>query len=894
MTGQTANAAVPAALGAALSDRYRIVRELGRGGMATVYLAEDVRHRRNVAIKVLHPELTAVIGAERFLKEIELTAGLQHPHILPLFDSGEADGQLFYVMPFVDGETLRARLERETQLPVADALSIARETADALQYAHERGVIHRDIKPENILLQGGHALVADFGIALAVQQAGGQRMTQTGLSLGTPQYMAPEQAMGDRNVDARADVYALGAVVYEMLAGEPPFTGASAQAIVAKVLTATPAPIAQTRATVPPQVEHAVATALAKLPADRFASARAFADALTNPSTISSMSAARGASARSWRERSATWLAAAVIVLLATTVWALTRHEASPTIGVTRLDVMLPVATRRSDVMISPDGSTLAFAGTVNGDTAVFVRRLDGEPTFHKLAGSDGALGAPAFSPDNQWIVFRRRDSSFVKISVNGGGAVTITRSPLLTNYPHWGTADLIIGSTSAGIWRYPLSGDAPKMIVANTGRFARLLPDGSGILFARGASIFVYDLKTNAVTELVKRAQDPEYVKTGHLLYISDDGSLVAVPFDLHRHAITGAPVNLVDHIGGLGPQRGYSVSETGVLVYRDGARSRGLTGQPTQLVSLSLDGGIEPLTSAGGTQVTPRVSHDGATITYATQRPAKDEESDIFTVDLATKRPSQLTFSGDSYAPVWSLDDKRILFSKGKLGDADLYERPAENSGAEHQVLAMPLQQVATAWMQDGTIAFESSDNLQSDLYTYNPKTGGQPKPYLNAAWSESDFNLSPDGTLAVVRSLETGSPEVWIRGYPDPQSKWRVAGGTSPKWSPDGKYVYYWHVKTGPDSLFRARIDRTRGVVVQQPEAVLEFSTREQGAAAEIGWDFFPDGKRIVIAQLAASPQARADTAAALQMPARYVVVLNWFTELKARMRSQSARP
>src|SRR5512146_1352577 len=222
-------------LRSALADRYRIERELGAGGMATVYLAEDLKHHRKVAIKVLHAELSAILGPERFLKEIELTASLQHPHILPLFDSGSADGLLYYVMPYVDGETLRSRLERERQLPIADAVRIATESADALQYAHEHGVVHRDIKPENILLQNGHALVADFGIALAVEQAGGQRMTQTGLSLGTPQYMAPEQAMGERSVDARADIYALGAVTYEMLAGEPPFAAPTAQAIVARV-----------------------------------------------------------------------------------------------------------------------------------------------------------------------------------------------------------------------------------------------------------------------------------------------------------------------------------------------------------------------------------------------------------------------------------------------------------------------------------------------------------------------------------------------------------------------------------------------------------------------------------------------------------------------------------
>ena len=216
-----------ARLAAALADRYRIERELGAGGMATVYLAADLKHGRRVAIKVLHAEFSAALGAERFLKEIALTASLQHPHILPLFDSGSVGGLLYYVMPYVEGETLRGRLKRERQLPIADAVRIATEAADALAYAHERGVVHRDIKPENILLQGGHSLVADFGIALAVEQAGGggQRMTQTGFSLGTPQYMSPEQATGEREVGPRSDIYSLGVVTYEMLVGEPPFAG---------------------------------------------------------------------------------------------------------------------------------------------------------------------------------------------------------------------------------------------------------------------------------------------------------------------------------------------------------------------------------------------------------------------------------------------------------------------------------------------------------------------------------------------------------------------------------------------------------------------------------------------------------------------------------------------
>src|SRR6478672_7592139 len=267
-------------LRAALADRYRIERELGQGGMATVYLAEDLRHERKVAIKVLRPELSAVIGAERFLREIKTIATLQHPHILGLIDSGEVNGTAYYVMPFVEGESLRDRLRREKQLPIADAVRLAREVASALDYAHRQGVIHRDIKPENILLHDGSALVADFGIALAVQQAGGQRLTQTGLSLGTPQYMSPEQAMGERTIDARSDIYALAAVTYEMLTGDPPFTGSTMQAVVAKLLSAEPERPTLTRKTIPLGVEQAVLTGLAKLPADRFATAAEFANAL--------------------------------------------------------------------------------------------------------------------------------------------------------------------------------------------------------------------------------------------------------------------------------------------------------------------------------------------------------------------------------------------------------------------------------------------------------------------------------------------------------------------------------------------------------------------------------------------------------------------------------------
>ncbi|HTS88921.1 MAG TPA: protein kinase [Gemmatimonadales bacterium] len=284
---------------AAFADRYQLERELGQGGMATVYRAMDLKHQRMVAIKVLRPELAAALGKERFLREITTTANLRHPNILPVFDSGEARdpgsrgdaagrSYIYYVMPLVEGEGLRDRLSREHQLPVQESLEIAREVADALEYAHGRGVIHRDIKPENILLERGHAVVADFGIARAVTVAGSDRLTETGLAVGTPAYMSPEQSVGEAVLDGRSDLYALACVLYEMLAGEPPFSGPTAQAVIAKRFRDPPPGVRRLRPTVPPAVEQALLTALARAPADRYPSCAAFVEAWTSTEAGSS------------------------------------------------------------------------------------------------------------------------------------------------------------------------------------------------------------------------------------------------------------------------------------------------------------------------------------------------------------------------------------------------------------------------------------------------------------------------------------------------------------------------------------------------------------------------------------------------------------------------------
>ena len=429
-------------LSAAVGDRYRIERELGRGGMATVYLAEDVKHHRRVAIKVLHAELAAMLGPDRFLKEIALTASLQHPNILPLFDSGSADGLLYYVMPYVEGETLRGRLTRERQLPIADSTRIAAEVADALAYAHRHGVIHRDIKPENILLQDGRALVADFGIALAVEQAGGgQRITQTGLSLGTPQYMSPEQATGEREIGPRTDVYSLGAVTYEMLIGEPPFTGPTAQAIVAKVITEEPKRLIPQRRSVSPALEDAVLTSLEKLPADRFDSAEAFEKALTDSQAESGRTTGPG---RAGRERATpayrspvVWLAA-VVIAAAAAYFLGTRvtERRSPIAEFGRARKVTWEPGLEIHPSLSPDGHYVAYAFGTTADTRIYVRQVSGGRSTRLNDDSLALQTNPSWSPDGSRVLFLS----------NGG----VFSSPLSGGVAR--PADAAVGSRRGGV----------------------------------------------------------------------------------------------------------------------------------------------------------------------------------------------------------------------------------------------------------------------------------------------------------------------------------------------------------------------------------------------------------------------------------------------------------
>ena len=554
-------------LAPALAGRYTIERELGAGGMATVYLAHDVRHDRKVALKLLRPELAAILGGERFLKEIRLTANLQHPHILGLHDSGEADGLVYYVMPYVEGESLRQRLVREHQLPIEETIRIATEVAGALDYAHRHGVIHRDIKPENILLHDGSALVADFGIALAASRSdGGTRLTETGMSLGTPHYMSPEQAMGEREITAKSDVYALGCVVYEMLSGEPPFTGPTAQAIVARVMTEQPRSLTLQRHSVPPHVEAAVNRALEKLPADRFATAAQFADALTHPELTASRTAATPGLAprvERWRR----WFGvaaggAAVLAAVAAWGWLRAPHEVT-TRQYIGLGDSVVLSTQFPSMALSPDGSLFVFKDDRQNGRLWMKKR--GELNATPLNGTERAQN-PVFSPDGQWVAFLA-DSRLKKVPVSGGPSVTVADSAA----PGFGGVAWLDDGTLVYVppnllelRRVSATGGPSTLILSSrntaiagggTGHPVAL-PGARGVLFQLCASscvtmsVHVLDLRTGKEKPLVDDAAQAWYLPDGHLFYVRRDGVGLIAPFDLGRLEITGTAVPVLDGV--------------------------------------------------------------------------------------------------------------------------------------------------------------------------------------------------------------------------------------------------------------------------------------------------------------------------------------------------------
>ncbi len=801
-----------------LSDRYRLDRELGQGGMATVYLAEDLKHSRKVAIKVLHPELSAVIGGDRFLAEIKVTANLQHPHILGLIDSGEADGLLYYVMPYVSGESLRTRLQRDKQLPIDDALRLSREVASALDYAHRQGVVHRDIKPENILLQDGSALVADFGIALAVQQAGGSRMTQTGMSLGTPAYMSPEQAMGERDIGARSDVYALGAMTYEMLTGEPPFTGLNSQAIVAKVLTEAPPPLRPKRPTVPPAVEAAVLTALQKLPADRFGSARDFSEALDGKGASYTATVAIPSrpqvftSSRSGRAiLAAAFIAAAAGGLAG---WLAHRQPAAP---VSRQRVVLwqhersrllaagtsQLATQSA---LAPDGSSIVYTDSVGGTNQLLLKRRsqrDPEP----MAGTEGAV-APFFSPDGKWIGYITTDGRLRKVSVDGGGSITIAEDvntiQIAATWLDDGTIVYARGASSQ-LRRISGEGGTPSVVAADSGQRRNLplvlspIPGSRGILLtgcpgncAIESNVYVLDFAADSSRLLVANAAGAWYSPTGHLLYTDRAGGLYAAGFDPVKMVMTTPARSVIDDVA----PTTLALSQTGTALYSVG----GDKPQLSELVWVSRDGSTQPVDSAWrGAFDYPALSPDGKALAVS----MRDGPTHIW-IRRADGTRQKLTQEGTvNWRPSWSPDGKSIVFISNKRGpgsqDAyDAYRMPVDGSAPPQLLVRHIFGLWETELSHDGQWLVVRADEADGSANIYGRHLAGDTTlvPLVVDPSVSMQAALSPDGQWLAYSANPTGQMEVYVAPFPSMKSTRLVStgGGSEPRWAHSGKELFF----------------------------------------------------------------------------------------------------
>ena len=841
--------------------------------MATVYLARDLKHDRDVALKVLHPELGAVIGADRFLAEIKVTARLQHPHILGLIDSGTADGLLFYVMPFVSGESLRARLQREKQLPIADALRIAGEVASALDYAHRQGIIHRDIKPENVLLHDGQALVADFGIALALTSAGGGRMTQTGMSLGTPNYMSPEQAMGEREITARSDVYSLGAMTYEMLTGDPPFTGSTAQAIMAKVMTEKPTPPSTVRDTVPPQVEAAVLSALAKLPADRWGSAREFADALKYEGT--GLRTAGGYATRPVKApaaRTALLLGATLVLGLGGLLGWLARRPPPPSEGfpvefAIEVDSTYTIdADVSSALALSADGSRLAYLGRTGSTRRIYERQL-GVTGVRPIAGTEGASD-PFYSPDGEWIGFEGADRSIRRVRSAGGNAEVLAKDLGNIYGGSWGSKGQIVVGAGApqALYLIQTDGGPPeRLTLPDTAKGERhgypsFLPGGEAVLFSSytrlGATfvtrIGILTLASRKVTWLDAQGLMPHYLTRGELVYALVDGSLMMQPFDHRKHVVRGPARRVVEGVSlALNAVPVFTASPAGVVVYQPG------TADETGLVRVNSVGRPE-LLFRGPALWSPRFSPAGDRIAYA--RGAADRAPggrDIWIYSTRDGTNTRLTHGLTAAVdPSWSADGKWIAFSAREEGDVDLWIAPADGTEAPRHLLRRPNAQVQPIFSADGgsIIFLDAGGQGNSDLLRIGVATDARIDTVVATTFDEAAPALSPDGRWLAYQSAETGEVEIYVRAYPGPGARFLVStgGGREPAWGPRSGELYY---RSGSRSI-KARLELGAAMAVR--ERTLLFEAPFIPGRGNRNFDVSPDGTSFLFLESAAQPR------------------------------------
>jgi serine/threonine-protein kinase len=870
-------------LNAALEGRYAIERELGQGGMATVYLARDVRHDRSVAIKVLKPELAAVIGAERFLAEIRTTANLQHPHILALFDSGDADGFLFYVMPFVDGETLRDRLDREKQLPVEDAIAIASAVAGALDYAHRHDVIHRDIKPANILIHDGQPVVADFGIALAVSNAGGGRLTETGLSLGTPHYMSPEQASADRDLTAQSDVYALASVTYEMLTGTPPFSAPTAQAVLMQILTEEAKPVTTLRKSVPPHVESAIDRALEKLPADRFTSAEGFARALGDPSATEERRAVRSAAAQRPGWQRVAWPAIALLMTgVAAWSWMVRPNETTgPVLRMGLLEEGLPTlgSTGAGTVAISRDGNQVALIHSgADGRAALSVRPFD---SFgRRLIASAEVIGSVAFSPDGDALVFHDGES-IRTISLEPGDQASQVLAPSfdLTNLRgvHWDPDGYVyFQDTDYNLLRIPAAGGSPetlwrpadgRILAPNAvlpGQEAALVEISAG-RFNGAIAVGVLEFETGRLDTLTVGAF-PRLVDEFVIWMDLESETLYGQRFDVATRRLTGPARALLDGVYTSRYAWLFDISSTGTLVHQVLARA------DENLISVSRTGERTETGLRVPSGLGLRLSPDGTRVVFETQ---SGDGSDIYVLDLSSGTRNRITFQQTAYYPAWSTDGTRVAYYNIVDGVYDLYWKNADGTGIEESLLASPSNEIEVVFLPGGEqIVVRQGDRGRadvSDIYVYDVGDPDSGRPITAGEGNAVSPMVSPDGRYIAYASDELGVAHVFVRSIENPDELHQISDVPSgePYWSPDGTELFF----RTTTRLVVAPISLESGFSRLGPAVDLFDVSDLLGNPNHTSYAVLPDGETFLFMKNPRVVETR--------------VVINWMDEVRERM-------
>ena len=863
--------AIPDGLASALADRYHLEKQVGQGGMAVVYLAEDLKHHRQVALKVLRPELAQALGPQRFLREIQIAARLTHPNILPLLDSGDADGTLFYVMPYVEGESLRERLAREGQLPVDEAVKLTQRVALALGYAHGLGVVHRDIKPENILLAGNEPVVADFGIAKAVSEAGQTRLTESGFAVGTVPYMSPEQASGQAQLDGRSDLYALGCVLYEMLAGSPPYTGPTAQAITARKLTEPVPPLRHVRETIPPALEQVVLKALARLPADRYATGQQLADALEGARLTTTpgapVPAFAPAPSRRWPGLLPWAVALSAVVAAGALAW---RGHAGASAEL-HLSVNTPRGTEiygfAPPLALSPDGMALVFAAGRDDSVRLYLRRLDSFET-HALPGTEGG-DSPFFSPDGRWVgFFARKERQLRKVALAGGAPVTIAEG--LGSEPQfgvWGPDDTIYfanfpdlqvskvaarggavgavthGNPPNGWFRFPLS-------LTPDGRHVLVLVNGSGS--ASNSHLDIVSLATGEHHLLLEGAVEGRLVAGRYLLYVPwDHHEIRALAFDPKNHRVSGDPVTVLDSVGVYPDGALYLVvAPNGTLAYAP--LSHQLAPDVwADLVLVGRDGRAEPRRLPQGAG--PRFSPDGRRLVYV--GPGR-HNADIMLYDIASGAERRLASDGAAMWPIFSPDGRSVVFNWAagqRAGTLLLASAPADGSGRPVRLPTDTLNhQQPFTWAAGGRELLYTEGpgpGGDFDLWVAPLAGGGTAHPLMHTAANETQPAVSPDGRWLAWMTDASGRFQVMVRRYPDgPDVPVSREGGREPAWSPDGREIFFRNL-VGPSSMMAASFTPDDPPQVGTPRVL--FTGRYSYCFIWCrNYDVSPDGRRFVM--------------------------------------------